>query len=300
MELLKKFFLIEIKKYHERGIMSIISLFLLYSYFYHLPIISLSLYSLLPQYSLYKLFVIGSFLIHLIVYILVNSFFFSLYYFENSKIKSWKVSKEPWPFSSDPLIKQKLFKVLKCFIINNLFVVLPISSIQGFNVKYLIKPEEFSSLWVNFIQILFFLLSEDLMFYWTHRLLHTPYLYKKFHKQHHEFNVSISVASEYAHPAEFLIGNIFPLGLGAFVLRIFNVRVHILTWFMWLCFRSIHTSEGHSGYNLPFSPFRFLPFGVSAKFHDDHHLKNVGNFGSMLVIWDSICGTNRDLKEKNS
>jgi len=127
-------------------------------------------------------------------------------------------------------------------------------------------------------------------------LLHTPTLYRLVHKKHHEFNMSISVASEYAHPVEFLIGNLFPLGAGPFVLG--QANVHFVTWFLWLSFRSIHTAEGHSGYEIPFSPFRFLPFGVSAKFHDDHHLKNLGNFGSMLVVWDSLCGTNQELKGK--
>ena len=38
-------------------------------------------------------------------------------------------------------------------------------------------------------------------------------------------------------------------------------------------------------------------------YHNYHHLKNTGNFGSMFVIWDSIFGTNsyyyKDLKSRN-
>jgi sterol desaturase/sphingolipid hydroxylase (fatty acid hydroxylase superfamily) len=27
-------------------------------------------------------------------------------------------------------------------------------------------------------------------------------------------------------------------------------------------------------------------------YHNYHHLKNIGNFGSMFIMWDSIFGTN--------
>jgi sterol desaturase/sphingolipid hydroxylase (fatty acid hydroxylase superfamily) len=49
---------------------------------------------------------------------------------------------------------------------------------------------------------------EDLMFYFSHRTLHTPWFYKKFHKVHHEFYNTVCISSEYAHPFEFLIGNV--------------------------------------------------------------------------------------------
>jgi methylsterol monooxygenase/4-alpha-methyl-delta7-sterol-4alpha-methyl oxidase len=237
-------------------------------------------------------------MVHLVVYLTANSFFTLLYILENPLIESWKISKEPWPWKSDPLFKDKLIKVLKSFLLNNTIVIIPLSLLQGLRVNYLTRPEDFPSLSINFFQILFFILVEDCLFYWSHRILHSAYLYKNIHKQHHEFNISISVASEYSHPLEFFIGNIVPVGAGPFILRVLSIDVHILTWFLWITFRSFHTSEGHSGYNLPFSPFRFLPFGVSSRFHDDHHLKNLGNFGSMLVFWDSICGTNQELKSK--
>ncbi len=39
-------------------------------------------------------------------------------------------------------------------------------------------------------------------FYWTHRILHHPVMYKRFHKQHHEYTGTIGFAAEHAHPFE--------------------------------------------------------------------------------------------------
>ena len=45
-------------------------------------------------------------------------------------------------------------------------------------------------------QLAAMLLCYDALFYWGHRLLHHPYLYKRFHKQHHEFVWTVSYAAE--------------------------------------------------------------------------------------------------------
>lgn len=292
----KKFVQVELRKYKRRGMFSVAALILLCFYFTHLPLLAFYYYQQFTGYSKYQVYVVGSFVVHLVVYLSANSVFFMLYYLQIPFFENWKVTKDPWPWKTDPEFYEKLKRVLYCWMFNQVCIVIPVSGINGLRVGFDTNTQQFPSLVKNFCQIIFFIVAEDFMFYWSHRILHYGNFYKWVHKQHHEFNMTICVASEYAHPVEFLIGNIFPLGFGPFLLGQSNV--HIVTWFLWLTFRVIHTSEGHSGYEIPFSPFRFLPFGVSSKFHDDHHLKNIGNYGSMLTLWDSLCGTNQELKEK--
>lgn len=50
----------------------------------------------------------------------------------------------------------------------------------------------------------------DVGFYFTHRLLHHPYIYASFHKQHHDYHGTISIAAEYANPVESLLSNVIP------------------------------------------------------------------------------------------
>lgn len=68
---------------------------------------------------------------------------------------------------------------------------------------------------------------EDTCFYFSHRSLHTPWLYGKIHKVHHTYNHSISFTADYAHPLEFLFGNIVPVSMGTLVL---GEKIHLFTF----------------------------------------------------------------------
>jgi len=45
-------------------------------------------------------------------------------------------------------------------------------------------------------------LGYDFMFYWAHRFLHSKWLYKTIHKQHHLFKTCVGVSSSYQHFVE--------------------------------------------------------------------------------------------------
>lgn len=148
------------------------------------------------------------------------------------------------------------------------------------------------------------LFCEDFTFYFMHRLFHSKSkylpLYQWFHKQHHEFNETVSIAAEYAHPIEFAICNLFPVFSGLFLLR---NKCHFITFLIWATCRICETHESHSGYDFPVpislllgNLFKLIPpfLGVTtdSAYHDYHHSKNVGNYSSFTIIWDSLFGTN--------
>lgn len=57
------------------------------------------------------------------------------------------------------------------------------------------------------------LLLREALFYYSHRLLHVPYLYKLIHKKHHRFTAPIALAAQYAHPIEQIFANALPISL---------------------------------------------------------------------------------------
>lgn len=140
------------------------------------------------------------------------------------------------------------------------------------------------------LQILVCMVVEDTLFYWIHRTLHHPRLYKHLHKQHHQFINTVSYAAEYSSPIEQTISNVLPTYAGPLLCNI-NLK---LFW-VWTFLRLWETFEGHSGFVLPFSPWQsFLRVQGGAARHDFHHSHNKGSFGSLFKFWDWAMGTDAD------
>jgi sterol desaturase/sphingolipid hydroxylase (fatty acid hydroxylase superfamily) len=129
--------------------------------------------------------------------------------------------------------------------------------------------------------------TNEWLFYWCHRLLHTKWMYARIHKQHHEYIGSMGIAAEYAHPVEYILGNILPTLFGFILVG----KFHPLTLLVWLYLRLQQTYENHSGYSFYNTIFETLKLshGSWASHHDYHHSHNTGNFGSELCDW--VCGT---------
>ncbi|XP_060564065.1 fatty acid hydroxylase domain-containing protein 2-like [Ruditapes philippinarum] len=137
--------------------------------------------------------------------------------------------------------------------------------------------------WVLF-EILVFSLVEEFFFYYTHRLLHHPRLYKHIHKKHHEWTAPIGIVAIYAHPIEHLFSNILPPALGPLLMG-----SHLATALLWFSIALLSTTISHCGYHLPLFP--------SPEAHDYHHLKFNQNYG-VLGVLDRLHGT--DIQFRNS
>lgn len=149
-------------------------------------------------------------------------------------------------------------------------------------------PEVKTMLW----QMVLFLLVGEVSFYFIHSILHNPRFYW-LHKLHHEYNVTIALAVQYAHPIEHILANNVPAGLGYKLLsKVYPV--HIFTIIIWLTFRLFETCDGHSGYDWPWGQSQLLPFSAGGPYHYFHHKQNTGNYGSVLHIVDTIFNTNKD------
>jgi methylsterol monooxygenase len=138
--------------------------------------------------------------------------------------------------------------------------------------------------------VLLSFLFTDTSFYWAHRALHHPLLYKRFHKKHHEWKKSAGINTEYAHPLEHMSNVLTTIG-GSFLLG-----SHILVMWAYLAFRLVETVDAHSGFELPASPFT-NEWMCGSRMHDFHHSKNVGCYGTYTIFWDWLCGTDKAFLE---
>lgn len=139
-------------------------------------------------------------------------------------------------------------------------------------------------------QLTLFILSEDAIFYWTHYLLHTRWLYKHIHKQHHIFKQPTGVVSVLSHPIENLQNQVSVWFMPALL-----KEKHIFTLCLWIVIRVYQTVNAHCGYNFPYFTTQYwFPWVMSGPLaHDYHHEYGKDNYGSFFNIWDRLMGTHR-------
>lgn len=114
-------------------------------------------------------------------------------------------------------------------------------------------------------------------FYGSHRFLHRPYWMKKVHHVHHEFRTSTAIASEYAHPIEFVAANFQTLACGVIL-----VAPSLPALYLYTLIAVSTVLVHHSGYALPWASW--------SVHHDWHHYRYKECFGTLGII-DRVMGT---------
>lgn len=232
-----------------------------------------------------------------VLVVVLYSVYGLLYWLKSPAVEKFKDNDVPWPWESEPDWKEKVYKGIKVTIINRFIVtgILGYLSYLAGGGKTRVALEQVPSFPVYVSQILFMILCEDFLFFWVHKIMHYPFMYRNFHKVHHEFFNSIILACGYNTPFEWIFGNLLPSIMGGILL---GGRAHLLSTLVFIALRLVETCEAHSGYDFPISVTKYLPLSCSSSYHNHHHLVNIGNYGSFFVIWDSICGTNSYYFEK--
>ncbi len=135
------------------------------------------------------------------------------------------------------------------------------------------------------LQVVFFLYLDDFLYYWMHRTLHHPRLYRRVHAVHHRVFIPWAVTAHYMHPVEFILTGTLAL-LGPVLLG-----AHVVTVWIWIALRQWEAAEGHSGYSFPWNPSHLVPGYGGVEYHDFHHARFRGNYSGFLGYLDGIFGS---------
>lgn len=177
------------------------------------------------------------------------------------------------------------------------FLTFGIFSLMGMFILYLDKKgftllyHDISNYgWFYFIaSILIMLLLHDTYFYWTHRLMHHPAIFRHVHRVHHLSVNPTPLASFSFHPFEAVIES------GILLIIVFVMPAHPLAIFFFLLIMTIINVLGHLGYEFYPSGFLKHPLGRlnnTSVHHNMHHQYFNCNYGLYFNWWDRLMGTN--------
>lgn len=224
---------------------------------------------------------IGTWLVTMIVFWSSNAFFLML---DLTAVPQFFLK---YKIQEDVKIEMpKFWRALKLVLFNQFVIGFPFCF--GASYFFILRGSSVSGElpmfpWVLFEMVIFSFV-EEFFFYYSHRLLHHPRLYKHIHKIHHEWTAPIAMVSLYAHPVEHFVSNIMPPAIGPILMG-----SHLATAWLWFSIAIMSTTIAHCGYHLPLFP--------SPEAHDYHHLKFNQNFG-VLGVLDRLHGT--DIQFRNS
>ncbi|XP_061858581.1 fatty acid hydroxylase domain-containing protein 2 isoform X2 [Colius striatus] len=189
---------------------------------------------------------------------------------------------------NDPVDTKKLCQAIYTVLCNQFCISVPMLVPMFYVMKWwgnTFSKELPTFQWL-LVELCIFILIEEILFYYTHRLVHLPALYKHIHKKHHEWTAPIGIISIYAHPLEHIFSNMLPAMTGPMVLG-----SHIVSIALWFSLALLTTSISHCGYHLPFLP--------SPEFHDFHHLKFNQCYG-VLGVLDYLHGTDTVFRQSRA
>lgn len=136
--------------------------------------------------------------------------------------------------------------------------------------------------------IVLMVLLHDAWFYWTHRLMHHPKIFRHVHLVHHRSTNPSPWAAYSFHPVEAVIE------AGIFVLIVFTIPAHRLALLAFLIYMITRNVMGHLGIEfLPkdFLKNRWFNWHTTTTHHDLHHKDFNSNYGLYFTWWDKWFGT---------
>jgi Delta7-sterol 5-desaturase len=198
--------------------------------------------------------------------------------------KKWKPKINPlWPRNSSiyyemaySLCSILIFAILGLIIYSNKEYTLIYIEISDYPIWHL--PFSF----------ILSIIIHDTYFYWIHRLMHHPKLFRIFHKVHHHSNNPTPWAAYSFHPLEGIIE------AGILPVLVFTIPLYKGVLFAFLIWQVAYNVLGHLGFEIFHNKFLKTRLGKvfnTSTHHNMHHSKFKGNYGLYFRFWDKVMGT---------
>jgi sterol desaturase/sphingolipid hydroxylase (fatty acid hydroxylase superfamily) len=164
----------------------------------------------------------------------------------------------------------------------------------AFGLGYIVAVDRHMPLWATLLTFPFIVVVHDTYFYWTHRLMHLPALYRFFHWEHHKSREpTVFAAYSFSIPEAMIHGSFV-------MFYIFLLPGTIATIIFFYVFEVAWAVYVHSGVDFVPKSWVIGRFGwlCSSTYHDLHHRTARGNYSLYLRLWDRIMKTQNPAFER--
>ncbi len=169
------------------------------------------------------------------------------------------------------------------------YVGVTVCIIWGFRHGVYTEYQGQTGLGIQLAYLAAILLAHDTYFYWAHRAMHHPKLFKRFHRFHHRTVTPTAWAAySFAIPEAVVMAAFMPIWL-------FLVPTPDGTVFAFLAIMILCNATGHAGlefHTRSWASHPALKWISTTTHHDLHHAGSFNhNFGFYFTWWDKIMGT---------
>jgi Delta7-sterol 5-desaturase len=169
------------------------------------------------------------------------------------------------------------------------YVVVSMFTIWSFRNGIIKGFEGELSVWGTLGMLALILVVHDTYFYWTHRMMHHPKLFKSFHRFHHRTVTPTAWAAySFAVPEAFVMGIFMPIWL-------YLVPTPMIVTFSFMIIMILRNAMGHAGLELHargWASHPVLKWISTTTHHDLHHAGSFNhNYGFYFTFWDKMMGT---------
>ncbi len=218
-------------------------------------------------------------------YLMAGTIFFTLFYYFFRKKWSYKKIQLNWPSNKD-YYREFGYSALTLVVFAFVGMTIIESPISKYTQLYWDFGEQ--PLWYYAFTFPIMLVMHDTYFYWMHRGLHHPKIFKYAHLTHHKSTNPSPWAAYAFHPIEAIFeAMIFPI-----IVFVMPVHISAVAWFF--LFQIFYNVYGHLGFEIYPKGFNRHWFGRwinTSTHHNLHHHHFDNSYGLYFTFWDRVMGT---------
>jgi len=181
-------------------------------------------------------------------------------------------------------LRREIFNSLRTFVIFDLVLMLFLWGHKAGLFRLYFSIRERGTAYF-LLSIVLLVILDDALYYWMHRLMHHPVLYKRVHAAHHKtLNPTPWASFSFGAWEAGMLSSFIP------IVALF-MPMHPLAAVMAFIIQMFHNVAGHSAHELVPQPLVKLLCANTVAKHQAHHEKFNGNYSLHFQWWDKLMGT---------